>query len=338
MVNKITLITGGAGFIGTNLAQSLLMDGERIRIYDNLSRRGTEKNLAWLTNKFGKAVEFMHGDIRDFSQIKSAMTDVHRIFHLAAQVAVTTSVDDPRTDFETNALGTLNVLEAARQSKFQPIILFTSTNKVYGALDDLPLTETDKRYILPSYPQGISEVRGLDFHSPYGCSKGTADQYVHDYGRIYDLLTVVFRMSCIYGIHQHGNEDQGWVAHFILSAIKNKPITIFGNGKQVRDLLWVEDLVDVMKLATNKIDITAGSIFNVGGGVTNSISIWLEFEEILFEITRKKIDVNRGPWRPGDQLFYVTDNSKISKKLDWSPSTSVNIGLERLYRWALEEN
>lgn len=338
MKKGITLITGGAGFIGTNLAHSLIVDGERVRIFDNLSRKGTDKNLAWLTKTYGNSIEFIKGDIRSYEQIKAATEDVHRIFHFAGQVAVTSSVEDPRTDFEINALGTLNLLEAARQSRNQPTILFTSTNKVYGGLDDLQLIETNERYKLPSLPRGISETRNLDFHSPYGCSKGTADQYVHDYGRIYDLPTIVFRMSCIYGTHQFGNEDQGWVAHFLFSAVNNKPITIFGNGKQVRDLLWVEDLVEVMKLATRRINLTAGSIFNVGGGISNSISIWLEFEKVLSDIIGKNITVNWGPWRPGDQLFYVTDNSKIFRILNWSPSTSIKIGIEKLYHWILYEN
>jgi len=333
MENNLTLITGGAGFIGSNLADNLLKNGQDVRILDNLSRPGTETNLEWLLKRYPNHLQFIKGDIRDFDLVKKATQDVQVIYHFASQVAVTHSVNDPRTDFEINALGTLNVLEGARLSGHQPIIGFTSTNKVYGGLEDLKIDELSDRYALRDFPEGISETRPLDFHSPYGCSKGAADQYVRDYFRIYQLPTFVFRMSCIYGTHQFGVEDQGWVAHFVISTVLNRPIKIYGSGKQVRDILWVGDLIQAFKLATQKIDLTAGQIYNVGGGLANTISIWIEFEKILEGLTGNAIPISYHDWRPGDQLIYVSDTTKISQTLGWKPTINPPQGIEKLFRW-----
>lgn len=275
------LITGGAGFIGSNLAHQLIMDGETVTILDNLSRRGTANNLAWLRANHGERFRLIQGDVRDGVAVAQAARDQQVIYHLAAQVAVTTSVTEPRHDFEVNALGTFNVLEAARRVSDNPILIFTSTNKVYGGMEDVAVAEQPTRYAFRDLPEGISESRPLDFHSPYGCSKGAADQYVRDYARIYGLRSVVFRMSCIYGTRQFGNEDQGWVAHFLISAALGRPISIYGDGKQVRDLLFVQDLIEAFKQATRQSDRTAGQVYNIGGGMANTLSVWGEFKEIL---------------------------------------------------------
>jgi len=224
-MTKRILVTGGAGFIGSNLTDNLLTDGFDVTVFDALVRPGSQENLAWLRQRFNR-LHIVKGDVRDIKAVKDVVDDVDVIYHLAGQVAVTSSVSDPRYDFETNALGTLNVLEAARESGRRPIIVFTSTNKVYGGMEDVPVVERHSRYSFTECPNGISEAQPLDFHSPYGCSKGAADQYVRDYGRIYDLPTVVFRMSCIYGPRQFGTEDQGWVAHFIISVLTERSIKV----------------------------------------------------------------------------------------------------------------
>src|SRR5215813_8341002 len=279
------VVLGGAGFIGSNLSKNLLDDGYQVTVFDSLSRRGSELNLAWLRQlRSADRLEFCQGDIRDFAAVEAAVRNADEIYHLAAQVAVTTSVEDPRTDFEVNALGTLNVLEAARLTGRRPPVIFTSTNKVYGGLEDVEIKQADTRYDFGKLKLGVSESRELDFHSPYGCSKGSADQYVRDYYRIYGLPTVVFRMSCIYGPRQFGNEDQGWVAHFIISAQTGLPLSIYGDGKQVRDVLFVDDLVRALKMAANQIEATAGQVFNIGGGRSNSLSVWHEFGKILAEL------------------------------------------------------
>jgi CDP-paratose 2-epimerase len=255
------------------------------------------------------------------------------IYHLAAQVAVTTSVEDPRTDYETNATGTLNTLEAARLSGRNPTVVFTSTNKVYGGIEDVPVVELDTRYAFHGLPDGIPESRPLDFHSPYGCSKGAADQYVRDYARIYQLPTVVFRMSCIYGPRQFGNEDQGWVAHFLISALTGRPIMIFGNGKQVRDVLYVDDLVRAFRLAVDRIDKTAGEVFNIGGGAGNTMSIWHEFSGLLAQLAGREVPVAFGDWRPGDQPCYVSDIRKAKRAMGWEPLVRKETGVRRLWDW-----
>jgi CDP-paratose 2-epimerase len=331
MSNRI-LVTGGAGFVGSNLAKNLLTDGADVTIFDALVRAGSQENLAWLRQRSNR-LRFVRGDVRDIEAIKEVVADVDVIYHLAGQVAVTSSVSDPRSDFETNALGTLNLLEAARESGRQPIIVFTSTNKVYGGMEDVPVVEGHSRYSFTEYPNGISEAQPLDFHSPYGCSKGAADQYVRDYGRIYDLPTVVFRMSCIYGPRQFGTEDQGWVAHFIISVLTKRSITIYGNGKQVRDLLFVDDLVRAFRLAVDRIDRAAGEVFNIGGGPSNSTSVW-EFGQLVAELSGHDISVNFGDWRPGDQPCYISDIRKASQLLEWRPLIDKEAGVRRLWEWA----
>lgn len=335
---KYILITGGAGFIGTNLASRLLSQGERVMVYDNLFREGVEQNLQWLKNEYGEKLIIQIADINEKRILSQCVNNASAIFHFSAQVAVTSSVSNPVHDFEVNLKGTFHLLEAIRLSKHQPPLLFTSTNKVYGNLQDLKMLEDKTRY----YPQdqeakkrGISEKMPLDFHSPYGCSKGAADQYILDYSRSYGLKTAVFRMSCIYGPHQFGTEDQGWVAHFLISALEKKPISIYGNGKQVRDILFVEDLVDAFLLAKEKIDSLAGEVFNIGGGPENTVSL-LEILEIIKEITGKNMDISFDEWRTGDQQYYVSRTEKFRKLTGWAPNYSVNEGVENLVRWLCE--
>jgi CDP-paratose 2-epimerase len=331
---KQAVVFGGAGFIGSNLSKNLLDDGYQVVIFDSLARRGSELNLAWLKQlQCAGRIEFIHGDIRDSRAVAAAAQQADEIYHLAAQVAVTTSVENPRADFEVNALGTLNVLEAARQSGRNPAIVFTSTNKVYGGLEDVGTVERETRYEFRDLSMGVPESRPLDFHSPYGCSKGAADQYVRDYHRIYGLRTVVFRMSCIYGPRQFGNEDQGWVAHFIIAAQTGRPLTIYGNGKQVRDLLFVDDLVRAFRTATAKIDTTAGEVFNIGGGSTNALSVWHEFARCLEALKGQEIPVRFDSWRPGDQPCYVSDIRKAERVMGWRPTVDKESGIGRLWEW-----
>src|SRR5215813_9723650 len=331
-MTKRILVTGGAGFVGSNLTSNLLSDGFDVTVFDALLRPGSQENLAWLQQHSSRP-HFLKEDVRNFKAVKNAVAEVDIIFHLAGQVAVTSSVDDPRSDFEINALGTLNILEAARESGRQPIMVFTSTNKVYGGMEDVPVVEEPSRYIFTGLPNGISEARPLDFHSPYGCSKGAADQYVRDYARIYHLPTVVFRMSCIYGPRQFGNEDQGWVAHFIIASQTGQPLTIYGNGKQVRDLLFVDDLVRAFRTATAKIDKTAGEVFNIGGGSANTLSVWHEFVKHLAALQGDEIPVRFDGWRPGDQPCYVSDIRKAERVMGWRPAVDKETGIRRLWEW-----
>jgi CDP-paratose 2-epimerase len=329
-----TLVIGGAGFIGSNLVNDLLGAKQKVTIFDPLLRVGAANNIAWLqSHPQSFRLRVVAGDIRDFDAVREAISDANVVYHLAGQVAVTTSVTDPRSDFDINALGTLNVLEAARHSGRRPVIVFTSTNKVYGELKQVQVVEERLRYRMARFPEGISEVQPLDFHSPYGCSKGAADQYVHDYARIYDLPTVVFRMSCIYGPRQFGTEDQGWVAHFIISALTGQPIRIYGNGKQVRDVLFVDDLVQALRLAVANIDTVAGEIFNIGGGSSNTFSVWAEFGDLLKELTGKDISVSFEDWRPGDQPCYVSNIHKARTLLGWSPNVKKETGIRLLVDW-----
>jgi CDP-paratose 2-epimerase len=335
--NKKILITGGAGFIGSNYASRLLERGERIVIYDNLSRKGGDSNIRWLRKTYGAdSFQLIHADVRDAATLTAAVRDVDIIAHLAGQVAVTTSVLHPRDDFENNALGTFNVLEAARLSERNPIVLYASTNKVYGGMEDVRVVEQDTRYAYADFPYGIPETRPLDFHSPYGCSKGAGDQYVRDYARIYGLPTVVLRQSCIYGPRQFGVEDQGWVAWFIIAAVMGKPITIFGDGKQVRDVLHVSDLLDAYDKVIDQIDIAAGQVYNVGGGAENVLSIWAEFQPLLEKHLGQSIPVARSDWRPGDQKVFVADIRKAEQELGWMPKTDVQTGISQLFAWVLE--
>lgn len=336
-MDGITLITGGAGFIGSNYADRCISRGERVVIFDNLSRHGAKTNLDWLRQKHGeKSFQLVVGDVRHAEEIKAAAREASRIVHLAAQVAVTTSVIDPRNDFEINAIGTFNTLEAARLSGNHPSFVYSSTNKVYGGMENVKVIEKETRYDYADLPLGASEEQILDFHSPYGCSKGTGDQYVRDYARIYDLPTTVFRQSCIYGLRQFGVEDQGWVAWFIIAAITGHPISIYGNGKQVRDILFVDDLLNAYDAALQHPDKAAGQIFNVGGGRENTISVWLEFAPLLEKLLGKKIEVSWGDWRPGDQPVYISDIRKAQQVLGWSPKISAQEGITRLFNWVKE--
>ncbi len=329
---RSVLITGGAGFIGSNLAERLLSQPEvHVRIFDNLSRSGVAHNLDWLRSLPGNSrLSFLTGDVRDESAVVEAARDVTEIYHLAAQVAVTTSVADPRSDFEVNALGTLNVLEAARRSPSRPSVLFTSTNKVYGSLESVPvrIENTSYRALDPDF-RGVTESQTLDFHSPYGCSKGAADQYVRDYARIFDLPTVVFRMSCIAGPRQFGNEDQGWVAHFLYSVLEGKPITVYGNGFQVRDVLHVSDLIDGMTSAVSTISRTSGQVFNVGGGPERAVSV-LEMLRAIEQETGMEPDLRYSDTRPGDQPLYVSDINKLFLSTGWTPRHSLAETLESI--------
>lgn len=334
MVDNV-LITGGAGFIGSNLANYFLGKGKDVTIYDNLLRRGVSKNIEWLRDLYGDIITIIEDDIRDYNTLKTTLKDVEAICHCAGQVAVTTSVENPREDFEINALGTFNVLEAARQSPNDPIVIFTSTNKVYGGMENIKVIEKDTRYEYKDLKYGAPESQSLDFHSPYGCSKGAGDQYVRDYYRIYGLKTVVFRMSCIYGPRQFGSVDQGWVAHFIISSILNNPLTIYGNGKQTRDVLYVDDLVRAFELGTEKIKTTKGEIYNLGGGKENTISL-LEFIDLLEENLGREISLNFDNWRPGDQKVYYSDVRKAEKDFNWKPQVNSVEGVKRLFDWVWE--
>jgi CDP-paratose 2-epimerase len=336
--DRPVLITGGAGFIGCNLADRLLRDGRRVIVFDNLSRNGVTRNLRWLREKHGDAVEAVIADVRDAEAVQRAVARAGQVFHFAAQVAVTTSLDDPVHDFTVNGRGTVNVLEAIRRSTHRPPLVFTSTNKVYGGLDDVALTDTGARYA-PSdaalAAHGVSEQRPLDFHSPYGCSKGTADQYVRDYARSFGLQTVVFRMSCIYGPHQFGTEDQGWVAHFLIRALDGEPIVLYGDGKQVRDILFVEDLVNAFVLAQRNMRRISGQAFNIGGGAPNTTSL-LELLDLIGELHGEKPDVVLRGWRTGDQRYYVSNTARFGGATGWSPRVGVRDGVRRLYEWLVE--
>jgi CDP-paratose 2-epimerase len=329
------LITGGAGFIGTNLADRLVRRGDEVVVYDNLSRFGSERNAEWLRAEHGDQWTLIQADVRDFERLRRAAAGVDVIYHLAAQVAVTTSVLDPRHDFEVNALGTFNVLEAARLSAGRPIVLYASTNKVYGGMEDVIVVEEAQHYAYRDYPTGIPETYPLDFHSPYGNSKGAGDQYVRDYARIYDLPTVVFRQSCIYGPHQFGVEDQGWVAWFIIAAVTGKPITIYGDGKQVRDVLWVGDLLDLYQAAIDRIDAAGGRVYNVGGGPQNTLAVWSELGPMLEALIGHEIPVAWDDWRPGDQRIFVANVDRAAGELGWRPRVGKEEGVRRLYEWVV---
>ncbi len=331
------LVTGGAGFIGSNYVNRLVKRGENVTIYDNFSRAGAKRNLEWLKSTHGeKSFNMIAADVRDADKITEAARGSDVIVHLAGQVAVTTSVTDPRSDFESNAFGTFNVLEAARVSGRNPIFIYASTNKVYGGMDDVKIVEEATRWRYAELINGCPETQPLDFHSPYGCSKGTGDQYVRDYARIYGLRSIVFRQSCIYGPRQFGIEDQGWVAWFVIAAVTGRPITIYGDGKQVRDVLHVDDLMNAYDAAIEKIDTAAGKVFNVGGGPQNVLSVWAEFQPMLEKLLGKKIPVGRGDWRPGDQRVFYADVGKAKRELGWSPKIGVEEGIKMLFEWVKE--
>jgi CDP-paratose 2-epimerase len=328
------LITGGAGFIGSNLADRLLQEGHQVTIFDNLSRSGCQANVAWQQEKYGQDnLKLVAADLTDFEALQRAAEGARRIYHLAGQVAVTTSVKNPRQDFEDNALGTFNAVEAARLVADDPIFIYASTNKVYGGMEKLAVVEQDTRYWYQDKPLGIAESQPLDFHSPYGCSKGAGDQYVRDYARIYGLRSVAMRQSCIYGYRQFGIEDQGWIAWFIIAALKKRPISIYGDGKQVRDILFIDDLLNAYEAACQQIDQVQGQVFNIGGGPANTMSIWFEFGPILTELLGRPVPVNFADWRPGDQRVYVSDIRKAEAVMGWRPEVPVEEGVTRLFRW-----
>lgn len=343
MSNRYILITGGAGFIGTNVARSYLADNQLadnqpVHIFDNLSRAGTKRNIAELLESYPGRVLFTQADTRDRRKIEEAVASASAVYHLAAQVAVTTSLDDPVSDFQTNLTGTLNLLEAIRKSDMKPALLFTSTNKVYGRLRGIELWERSNRHEPRNSAlarAGIGEEQPLEFLSPYGCSKGSADQYVLDYAHSFGIRATVFRMSCIYGLYQAGSEDQGWVAHFVRQAMRGDAITIYGDGKQVRDLLFAGDLVRAMRLAQETMDVCSGEVFNLGGGAENSTSL-LELIAELRSLIGCSVDIEWGPERLADQRWYVANTAKIGKALGWSPRTSIRQGLTALYEWYLQ--
>jgi len=331
------LVIGGAGFIGCNSVARFLSQGKDIAVIDDLSRKGTQSNLDWLKT-LGK-FDFHKVDIRDFDALRKAIDsvgDIEVVLHLAAQVAVTTSVLDPREDFEINALGTFNVLEAVRLSESDPFVIYASTNKVYGGMEDVAVSEEATRYVYTHMPEGASEERPLDFHSPYGCSKGAADQYVRDYARIYGMKTVVMRQSCIYGYRQFGVEDQGWVAWFIIATVLGRSITIYGDGKQVRDVLFIDDLVDAYEAVIAHRDKVSGKVYNIGGGPENVMAVWAEFGPIIEELAGRPIEVSCDDWRPGDQRVCVYNIDKAKQDFGWSPKVGVKDGIERLYNWVSE--
>ncbi|MBN1550088.1 GDP-mannose 4,6-dehydratase [bacterium] len=325
------LITGGAGFVGSNLAKRLMESGNEVRILDNLSRKGTDTNLEWLKKRFGD-FEFSKSDIRVLDDVEKAVKGVDVVFHLAAQVAVTTSVVDPRLDFDVNLRGTFNLLEAIRKLETPPMILFSSTNKVYGKMDSEPIIERNGRWEYQSLPYGNPETTSLDFYSPYGCSKGAADQYIHDYGRIYSIPTTVFRMSCIYGPRQMGCEDQGWVAFFLIQAVLGKALTIYGDGKQIRDVLYIDDLVDAFLKAYQTREKTIGQVYNIGGGPEQTLSL-LETIETIETSFSLNLPYQFANWRPGDQKVYVSDIRKASAEFGWSPKYKPADGLKKLHDW-----
>lgn len=334
-MTRPTVITGGAGFIGTNLASRLLNSGQHVRILDSLARPGVEHNLQWLTAQYPRTLEVVVGDVRDAALVERVVNDASQVFHLAAQVAVTSSLESPLYDFDVNARGTLVLLEAVRRLAHRPPVLFTSTNKVYGALHDLELRRSARRYEPADddlRATGLSESRALDLYSPYGCSKGCADQYVLDYARCFGVRSVVFRMSCIYGPHQRGTEDQGWVAHFLLRARAGEPITIYGDGLQVRDLLHVDDLLDAFQLATAQAERRPGTVYNMGGGADNAFSL-LEVIDLLSERHGLSPRVRLSEGRVGDQRYFVADTSRFREDTGWAPRIPAAHGIGMLLDW-----
>jgi CDP-paratose 2-epimerase len=329
------LVTGGAGFIGCNIAKRLAQDGHHVLIYDALSRPGVETNLAWLKERHPGLITSIVADIRDEDELARAARDAKAVFHMAAQVAVTTSLVDPREDFEINLKGTLNLLDALRLRKDRVPIIFASTNKVYGDLADIEFRLEGDRYVpqdatVAAY--GISEARPLDFHTPYGCSKGAADQYVLDYARSFGLPAAVLRMSCIYGLRQLGTEDQGWVAHFLIRALQGQPITLYGDGYQVRDILDVSNAVEAYMNAWARIDRISGQAFNLGGGPANAVSL-RELLAFMGELLGREVDVRFSDWRAGDQRYFVADTRAARSALDLSPAVPWKQGVAALADW-----
>jgi CDP-paratose 2-epimerase len=335
------VITGGAGFLGCNVAEFYAKKRNDVIIADNLSRKGSQNNLDYVTKKYPHQIKFLKGDIRDknytSNELSKEMEDSGLVLHLAAQVAVTTSITNPREDFEINALGTFNILESLRKVKDKtgkaPPLIYSSTNKVYGRMDDVKVIDKGEEYGFKNLPNGVDEERLLDFHSPYGCSKGGGDQYVRDYARIYDLDTIVMRQSCIYGRRQFGMEDQGWLAWFTLSNIFDNPITIFGDGKQVRDVLFVDDLINAYELARQNIKKTTGQVYNIGGGPKNTLSL-SQAISLLESFSGKKMSISYSDWRKGDQKVCIMDISKAKNDFKWKPKINAEKGMKKLYSWA----
>jgi CDP-paratose 2-epimerase len=317
--SRRVLITGGAGFLGVNAAIHMIEGGWHVTLLDNLSRPGTERNLKWLITQHPTHTTFIKEDVRNASTLADHVKTQDAILHLAGQVAVTTSLTDPVTDFDINAGGTLNLLEATRKHNPEAPFVFASTNKVYGKLENNNVA--------------CKESQPIDFHSPYGCSKGAADQYVRDYARCFHMNTVVLRQSCIYGAHQYGTEDQGWVAHFVHSILNDRPLTIYGDGTQVRDLLDARDLSALYEAAINNIEKTKGEIYNVGGGPPNQRNL-LEVIGQIGELTNTKPKYTFADWREGDQTYYVSDITKARQHLAWEPQIPFDQGLRNLVDWA----
>jgi len=332
---RAVLITGGCGFIGCNLADRIAGSGRQVNVFDNLARAGVRENAQWLKSRHGDRINLLVGDVRDPIPVIDAVREASAVLHLAAQVAVTSSLHNPLDDFEINARGTLNVLEAVRLHNPRAPVVFASTNKVYGRLIEYDAAERANRRYMPADPAlatGVTESAPLDFYSPYGCSKGAADQYVRDYARVFGLSAAVIRMSCIYGPRQFGNEDQGWIAHFLLSALRREPLTIYGDGYQVRDALFVSDAVDAWLAVLQHIDVAGGHVFNLGGGAANSISL-LELIDLITRVTGQEVLYDFANWRPGDQPWYVSDISTLSDSVGWKPKTALADGLASLREW-----
>ena len=336
--DRPVLITGGAGFIGANLAHHLIGRGHTVRVLDDLSRRGVELNLARLCAQHGDRIDARIADIRDRDAVRDAVQGARAVFHFAGQTAVTTSLVDPRHDFSVNAGGTLELLEAIRDLAVPPPIVFTSTNKVYGCLPGLALRVDGARWRPVEdevQARGIDEGTGLAFRTPYGCSKGAADQYVLDYAQSFQLPAVVFRMSCIYGPRQQGTEDQGWIAHFLIRAIDGAPITIYGDGRQVRDVLYVEDLIDALVRAWTRIEVVRGHAYNIGGGPRCTLSL-LELIDLIEQLRGARPEVRFEPWREGDQRYYVSDTRAFTAATGWQPRIAPRAGVEVLHGWLVE--
>jgi CDP-paratose 2-epimerase len=329
------VITGGSGFIGCNLADSFLADGHHVIVVDNLSRPGVRQNLDWLVSRYGGRVQPLIADVRRPEDIAPAFTKAKAVYHFAAQTAVTTSLVDPAEDFEINARGTFNVLEAVRRTGRQIPVIFSSTNKVYGGLEDIATRTTESRSVPADAAiaaRGIGEARPLDFCTPYGCSKGTADQYVLDYCASYGMPTAVLRMSCIYGPRQFGTEDQGWVAHFMIQALNRQPICIYGDGTQVRDILHVADAVAAYRALLARIEEVKGQAFNLGGGPDNAVSL----QELLLEVSDiagHDLDLEYADWRKGDQVWFVADTQKLQAAVDWRVNRAWRDGVRDLAEW-----
>lgn len=334
---KTLLVTGGAGFIGSHTAQHYLNKGWQVIVLDNLTRIGSAQTLDWLRqHPNSERLDFVEGDIRDYAVLAPLVARADVVLHAAGQTAVTKSVADPRADFDINALGTLNVLEAARESQspeHNPVILYTSTNKVYGGMEEIRTVLSGSRYTYIDRPNGIGEDQPLDFHSPYGCSKGAGDQYMRDYARIFGLKTIVLRQSCIYGVWQFGTEDQGWLAHFIISAVFDWGLTIYGDGRQVRDALYIDDLVNAYDLLITNHERSAGHIFNIGGGAANAISL-LELITLLDEFRGRPMRLDFDSWRPGDQRVFISDTNRLANVVGWEPGVNIRAGARKLYDWA----